>query len=92
MARLANCGVGNTVGSINVLSLDVSVFSKASTDLLKEGQPMRAGITDDKKCLAAADDSSYDEEGEEQKKLFRETASQLRVQQVVEQITVWIIS
>lgn len=90
LGRLAHCGVGNIVGSINVLSLDTSMFSKASTDLLKEELPIPAGITEDGEN-GADKDGSCDDEEEEQRKLFRETASQLRVEQVVEQITVYIL-
>ena len=93
LGRLAHCGVGNIIGSVNVVSLESSMFSKASTDMLKEDLPI-AGTEDstgiDGMNVLSKDDESDDEE--EQRKLFMETASQLRVEQVVEQIKVGQLS
>lgn len=89
LGRLAHCGVGNIIGSVNVVSLESSMFSKAATDMLKEDLPVlgtedSAGI-EGMNALSKDDDSDAEEE---QRKLFMETASQLRVEQVVEQIKV----
>lgn len=92
VGRLAHCGVGNICGSINILSLDTSMYSKASTDLMKDDLPTSGPNTTGEEPDGEGNDndgsSSSDEDAAEQRKMFRETASQLRVEQVVEQITV----
>jgi hypothetical protein len=89
MGRLAHCGVGNICGSINILSLDTSMYSKAATDMLKDDVPANA-TGDAEDAHEDGESSSSDEEEAEQRKMFRETASQLRVEQVVEKIRVCI--
>lgn len=88
MGRLAHCGVGNIIGSVNVVSLDTSMFSKASADLLKEEMPCSGSAENPAGHNTSQITHEEEEEEEDRRKMFMDTASKLRVEQVVEQIKV----
>lgn len=92
LARLSHCGVGNIVGSVNVVSLEGSMFSKASMDLFKEEQIAVSPIggIDTKAESTKFLTKEEEEAAAEEKRMFLEAASQIRVEQVVEQIKVSI--
>lgn len=80
IARMAFFGVGNLVGSINVLSLESTKFYRPL--VTKDTKEPSSTSTD------AAQDADMAEQVQRKKKIINEAASQIRVEQVVESIKV----
>lgn len=101
IARLAFFGVGNLVGSINVLSLESTKFyrpPKPEPSTTKEGQelpPASVNSTGAEAPLspaAAAQEAELAEQVQKKKRMVMEAASQIRVEQVVESIKVQYVT
>eukprot|EP00602_Paraphysomonas_sp_CaronLab_P002994 CAMPEP_0185032222 /NCGR_PEP_ID=MMETSP1103-20130426/20149_1 /TAXON_ID=36769 /ORGANISM="Paraphysomonas bandaiensis, Strain Caron Lab Isolate" /LENGTH=662 /DNA_ID=CAMNT_0027568037 /DNA_START=53 /DNA_END=2041 /DNA_ORIENTATION=+ len=86
MAHLGHIGVGSLVGNVDILPLESCKFYKRPVDTAKTEEAKRDAQSD---SVDSEDEKEKEEkaaEAEKEKKLFMEAASQIRVEQIVEQI------
>jgi hypothetical protein len=92
IASLAYYGVGNILGSVNVLNLETSKFTKPlrffDEEETSEMKEMEIKPVDVEMGLQSSNDLNEEDNRNMEKKIFMEVASQMRVEQVVEQIEV----